>query len=557
MIMPKPTPDLRTSNIQLDVQKWSNLQGLQEQAREHWGLRRIQPYFPSIQKLFKLENVRMPYHYGIKVRSQIQTISGENTVYVAGVSVPVHLKKTMLHSPYRVMHGEYAGTGLPNTEDVSTSPQRIQSPYNAAYVGSLASLVLSESECQHFPKVYGVFSGIAEKHVLDISDDYEDLCDRPWFSQNIGHFFDLRLRKPEMPIIQLSEPESSIDLGAVDLEPVAVPASAAITLPPTSMGYDADTEDTHDDVGGDSDSCSTDYIFGVHSCASDSEEDDDDDDSEDGDSEDDDEDTGSGFSEDEEDEAFAHAIFKDAPVQITAMEACTGTLYALFKENPDLPKRCAWIAQVIFALTYAQRTFGFVHNDLHVMNVMHVPTDKEFFYYNVGGKNYRVPTYGKLIKIIDFDRASFSVKVPKMKESKFFMSDQFHQDEEAGGQYNIAPFYNSKYAEIKPNPSFDLVRLATSLFWDCFPSGPCIEYTGNPLYTMFMAWLTLPDGKSILFRDPANGDYTERYRGFHLYKAIARYSRDTAVPRKQVEKFGSTYIIDKIPRGESCLIIEP
>ena len=190
------------------------------------------------------------------------------------------------------------------------------------------------------------------------------------------------------------------------------------------------------------------------------------------------------------------------------------------------------------------------------MNVMYVPTTAEFFYYNVGGKSYRVPTFGKLIKIIDFDRASFSVKVPKLKDSKFFMSDQFHQDEEAGGQYNIAPFYNAKYPEIKPNPSFDLVRLATSMFWDCFPSGPDDQYASNPIFKMFMSWLTLPDGKSVLFRDPANGDFSERYRGFHLYKAIARYCRDTAVPRKQIERFGSAYLIDKVPRGESFLVIE-
>jgi len=547
--MPKPTPDLRTSNIQLDVQKWSNLQGLQEQAQKYWGLRRIQPYFPSIQKLFKLENVRMPYHYGLKLRAPMQTIGAE-AIYAAGKEVSVHLKKTMLYSPYRVMHGEYAGTGLPNTDDVSAEPLRIQSPYNAAYVGSLASLVLSESECQHFPLVYGVFSGIAEKHVLDISDDYEDLCDRPWFSQNIGHFFDLRLRKPEVPVLQFAEvnPEV-IDLGAVDIEPLAIP-----TPPPAAilgLGYDGDTEETPEEMG-ESDSCSTDYIFGVRSAASDSEDDDEDGDDSDSESEE----TGDGFSEDEHDEPFAHAIFKDAPIQITVMEKCSGTLYTLFKENPETEKRCAWLAQVIFALAYAQRTFAFVHNDLHVMNVMHVPTTAEFFYYNVGGKSYRVPTFGKLIKIIDFDRASFSVKVPKLKDSKFFMSDQFHQDEEAGGQYNIAPFYNAKYPEIKPNPSFDLVRLATSMFWDCFPSGPEEKYASNPIFKMFMSWLTLPDGKSVLFRDPANGDFSERYRGFHLYKAIARYCRDTAVPRKQIERFGSAYLIDKVPRGESFLVIE-
>jgi hypothetical protein len=553
--MPKPVSDLRTTNSPLDVHKYSNIQGLQEQAQKHWGLRRLQPFFPSIEKLFKLD-VRLPHHYGIKTVVPIQTITGESSVYAGGSETPVHLKKTMLYSAYRVMHGEYAGTGLPNVGEVATEPLRIQSPYNAGYVGSLASLVLSESVCAHFPRVYGVFSGVAERHVLDISDDYEDLCDRPWFSQNIGHFFELRLRKPEVPVLQFADcPSEDIDLGATELEPIPTPSSIVPIIP---SNYDADDEGQgheheHEDSGDleSTDDCSTDYIFNVRSCSdSDNSESDDDDN--------DDEESADGFSEPEEDEAFAHAIFKDAPIQVTVMEKCEGTMYKLFKENPELHKRCAWMAQVIFALTFAQRTFGFVHNDLHIMNVMYVPTDKEYFYYGVGGKTYRVPTYGKLIKIIDFDRATFSVKLPKMKESKFFMSDQFHQEEEAGGQYNIAPYYNGKYPEVKPNPSFDLVRLATSMFFDCFPHGPSEEYKGNPLYTMLMSWLTLPDGRSILFKNAAEGDISERYRGFQLYKAIARYCRDTAVPRKQIEKFGTPYLFEgKPPAGESTLFIEP
>ena len=548
--MPKPMSDLRTTNSPLDVHKYSNIQGLQEQAQKHWGLRRLQPFFPSIEKLFKMD-VRLPHHYGIKTAVPIQTITGESSVYAGGAETPVHLKKTMLYSAYRVMHGDYSGTGLPNVGDAATEPLRIQSPYNAAYVGSLASLVLSESVCAHFPRVYGVFSGVAEKHVLDISDDYEDLCDRPWFSQNIGHFFELRLRKPEVPVLQFADvPTEDIDLGATELDPMSPPSTPVI---PTN--YDADNEgesmhDEHEDDEESTDDCSTDYIFNVRSCSS-----------EDSSVDDDDEDDHKsvGFSEPEEEEAFAHAIFKDAPIQVTVMEKCEGTLYKLFKENSDLPKRCAWMAQVIFALAFAQRSFGFVHNDLHVMNVMYIPTDKEYFYYGMGGKTYRVPTYGKLIKIIDFDRATFSVKLPKMKESKFFISDQFQQEEEAGGQYNISPFYNPKYPEVKPNPSFDLVRLATSMFWDCFPNGPSDEaYSSNPLFKMFMTWLTLPDGKSILFRDLENGDSTERYRGFQLYKAIARYCRDTAVPRKQIEKFGTPYLFEgKPPAGESSLFIEP
>jgi hypothetical protein len=47
------------------------------------------------------------------------------------------------------------------------------------------------------------------------------------------------------------------------------------------------------------------------------------------------------------------------------------------------------------------------------------------------------------------------------------------------------------------------------------------------------------DGTSVLFgkENPQH----ERYHGFHLYKAIARYSKDSAVPRKEIMKLADTF----------------
>jgi hypothetical protein len=142
-----------------------------------------------------------------------------------------------------------------------------------------------------------------------------------------------------------------------------------------------------------------------------------------------------------------------------------------------------------------------------------------------------------------------------MKDPKFFMSDHFSFSDEAGGQYNYPPFYNSKYPEVKPNPSFDLVRLATSLFWDFFPEGPLHEaYTQNPIFLKFKKWLMIEDGTSVLFgkEDPRH----DRYHGFGLYKAIARYSKDVAVPRKEIASFKPEFEVSMIPLGETALVID-
>lgn len=538
--MPKPVSELRTSTVPLDVHKVSNIQTLKDGAERFWNIRRIQPFFPSLELLFKLESLRSPYLYGLKTKNSIQTISSPTSVYVNGNEAEIHRKTTMILPAYRTMRGDFGTSGLPcDKENATEEYERIHSPHNAAYVGALANVVLSESGCIHFPEVYGTYTGIALKHSIDISDDYDDITERPWFIQNLGHFFDLKLRT-----LQADEPKESMHLGddielhAEELEPVQT--TEHVNIPPLEDSSNDLTPDNEDEFEEDG-SISTGYVFAVRTCSSDG----------------DDHEDGIGF-EDEE-ETYAEAIFHDVPVQTTVMQKCEGTLYTLFKENTSVEKRIAWIAQVVFALAYAQRYYGFVHNDLHINNVMYVSTDKEYLYYNVSGKQYRVPTFGYIIKLIDFDRSTFSIRLSGMRDARFFMSDQFDVNDEAGGQYNVEPFYNQKYAEVKPNPSFDLVRLATSMFWDCFPKGPLNEeYHSDPLFKILMAWTTLPDGSSILFRNLDDKDTHERYRGFHLYKAISRYCKGTAVPKQQIEKLAVPYVfLERIPSGEQCLLIEP
>jgi hypothetical protein len=235
------------------------------------------------------------------------------------------------------------------------------------------------------------------------------------------------------------------------------------------------------------------------------------------------------------------------------METCTGTLYELLMGNPETERHVAWMTQVIFALAFAQRNFAFTHNDLHANNVMYVSTEKEFLYYNHAGNMYRIPTYGYLIKIIDFERGTASIKLVGMKEPKMFMTDHFSPNEEAGGQYNYEPYFLPKYPAVKPNPSFDLARLATSLFWDLFPEGPKHqEYAANPLFQMFVRWLSIDDGSVLFGKNDVKHD---RYHGFHLYKAIARFCKN-AVPRKEIVELKSKFGVPNIPLGEPVCTIE-
>ena len=537
--------DLKASPISIGLQRYKELSTLQTTAKTYWGVEHLQPFFPPIECLFKTEALPFSNEYGIKFSQQMSAVlPSKDEVSVSGQKQKIHVKKTMLLSPFKWMQGDYGTSlGLPTTtEQASSIHTKLQSPHNAAYVGALVSAVLSESGCQHFPKVYGVFSGVSQNHTIDISDDYEELCDRPWFSQNIGKTFELKLvdranedtmdfshTRSARVLVQLGE---ETELGEVEeLATNHVTSSMADLRMVSEEMAETSTEISE------SSSVSTSYIFNVESCDCDEEDQEIMDD------------------EPESGDSFAWATFSNVPVQLTVMEQCTGTFYELITKEQDTVKHLAWLTQVMFALSYAQRNFGFVHNDLHSNNVMYVPTEKEYLYYNLAGTLYRVPTYGYRIKIIDFERGVTSIRVTGMKDSKFFMSDHFSVNDEAGGQYNYSPFYVSKYAEVKPNPSFDLVRLATSLFWDLFPNGPnCEEYNKNLVFTFFKKWLTLEDGTSVLFgkEDPRH----DRYHGFTLYKAIARYCKDTAVPRKEIGTLKTVYEVSSVPMGEIALNID-
>ena len=537
--------DLRTNPLMLLLHKYSNLGTLQAGSQTYWNIHHIQPFFPPIECLFKSEKLENPNQYGVKFDEEIQSILDKNRIRISNGEIKdIHIKSTMLLSPFKWMQGDYGTTlGLPtSTEQSSSINSKLQNSNNAAYVGSLIASLLSQSGCQHFPTVYGVFSGVSNHHMIDISDDYEELSERHWFSQNIGKTFDLKLidratdehmdfshTRTARVLLQLGE---DTELGNVEELQTEHVESEMADLKMISSEMD----ETSSEISAES-SVSTSYIFNIQSCDCDEE------------------DREIIEEEPESGESFAWATFTNVPVQLTVMEKCNGTLYELMSAEPDSDKHLAWLTQVMFALAYAQRNFGFVHNDLHSNNVMYIPTEKEFFYYNLGGSLYRVPTYGYLIKVIDFERGVTSIRLTGMKDPKFFMSDHFSSNDEAGGQYNYPPFYNSKFAEVKPNPSFDLVRLATSLFWDFFPEGPTHEeYTKNPIFILFKKWLTLEDGTSILFgkEDPQH----DRYHGFTLYKAIARYCKDTAVPRKELVNLKMFYEVQSVPLTETALNID-
>ena len=528
--------DLRTTAVHLKLCRYPSLDA------SLWDLKTPQPFFPPLEKLFKTERVSGFKEYGIRLSEPLESIVDADTIRVNGKTAPIHRKTTMILSPFKWMRGDYGTIGLPKPEDIANDTQeKLQSPYTAGYVGALASIVLSESGCVHFPKVHGVYTALANKHTIDISDDYEDLSEKRWFSENLGKTFELKLRhsdgsqsfthsRGQRPRVQIGDDTLLDDIQDIDADAISEPQSRR-TISWSAPRCGDSEEEFVDDSDDDSDD---EYDIRSCDCSEDSEEDSED--------------------EDEDDEPFAWATFQGVPVITTVMEKCEGTYYDLLKLYPENPEyHSAWVAQIVFALAYAQRNYGLVQNDLHGNNVMYVKTDQEFLYYKYSGQCYKVPTYGYIMKIIDFDRASFSLRLVGMKDPRFFISSQFQRDDEAAGQYNVEPFFSPNYPRIAPNPSFDLCRFATSVYWDMFPKGPDVRI-GHPLQSVFEQWMTQQDGSSVFFR--RQRDKHERYhRGFDLYKAIARYCKDSATPRRELAKL-AVFATPSVPLGSPALYIE-
>jgi len=215
------------------------------------------------------------------------------------------------------------------------------------------------------------------------------------------------------------------------------------------------------------------------------------------------------------DEETLWVTFPKFPIQLICMEHCENTFDNLIMTS-DL-SHDEWFSalmQIIMTLITYQKMFSFTHNDLHTNNVMYISTNKKFIHYCYKKKYYKVPTFGRIFKIIDFGRAIYKYN------GKTFCSDSFQTGGDAATQYNIEPYFNDKKPRLEPNFSFDLCRLACSIFDYVIDDVSDVKNidTLEPIAKLINDWCIDDNGINVLYKN--NG--SERYPDFKLYKMIAR-----------------------------------
>ena len=553
---------MQTQYRKSDIVSLENLQNTYE-TTDHdilneyspYNITGLQHYNPIYSYFFDLnetnvQRTTLKHKYAIHdLETVLETETGEL------VRRPVFIKFSPLLDPIKYMIGKYdvasdAIHTLPSISGLPLCHPKLADKNNASYIDCFFSYLSSQLLHRHglvnAIDFYGSYLGIQEKYKMNISDDLDYLCMSRFFNENVGALFKVseeipssgnygngsRGNKQRLHIKSSLKTHniSVVDLDIVDLD--RTPEQETITSilaenQPNNESIEPENDDCNEVVyekpqnhsstvsSESSDDSNVNYSTedsdpedseNESESSNDNEDGGDDEPASEDDEEENDEDEGS---DDGEDHIFSY--MNNFPIQMICLEKCDGTIDELFEKGEITKKEgAATMIQIIMTLVAYQRAFSFTHNDLHTNNIMFVHTDIEFLYYKYNKKTYKVPTYGRIFKIIDFGRSIYRFC------GKIFCSDSFAPGGDAATQYNCEPYMNEDKPRLDPNPSFDLCRLGCSIY-DFLIEDETEEDMDTFQKTIYR-WCCDDNRKNILYKR----DGEERYPDFKLYKMIAR-----------------------------------
>lgn len=540
----------KTDPIQIDILEKQHLEEVKEDSSSlsptyfPFAIQNIQLYNPIYKTFFEMtsqnvERVALNHPYHIKDLHTVFHIDTKETI-----ERDIFIKFSPLLDPYHYMMGKYDVNDpniriLPNLDNITHPKLLLQN--NASYVDCffnyLSSSLLHKHGFVNGIDFYGSFLGIQKQFRVNITDDLGYLRGSDFFNDNIGKLFSVdndetqffqmdeyngsRCNKKRLQIENDQDNEPNIITDIINLEDIQ---STTEIINNYEVVYSNKNSNRNTTTSTNSTVSSVSSISSVSSVLSDNDSTEWTTDSE-----------SSEESSENSEEEDVHAYINDFPIQMICLEKCKGTLDQLFIDQLIDPTIGASILfQITMSLLVYQKAFKFTHNDLHTNNVMYIETDIEYLYYKYAGNIYRVPTYGRIFKIIDFGRGIYKF------QNSLFCSDSFASNGDAARQYNFEPFMNKNKPRLDPNYSFDLCRLGSSIYDFIIDSDMEVD-SMDELQKTIHRWCMDDNGKNILYKK--NGE--ERYPSFKLYKMIARtVSHHT--PDAQLEyEFFSQYKVSK------------
>lgn len=494
-----------------------------------FDLTNLQLYNPVYKQLFgayATETTALDHNYEVAGEDCVRSTEGELLLH----NRPIHFKFSPLLDPYSYMTGKSPPIQrLPSPSDDAGADAKVSHYCNAAYVDCffnyLSNMLFEKHGFAHGICYYGSFVGVQRRFKVNVTDDLLHLRNSKFFTEHVGKLFTVpgmmpnflseiggsRRNKRKIDVVN----DDSLLLDNVECleeEEKAAPHDELDEPPVLLYSKEPDDDDQSSVESTNSADSSVNYSSSSSEELEDEEEEEEEeDDAEDyvdekvfDEEEDDDEDEG------EDGETFA--FINDFPCQVICMEKCDGTLDDLFADGyMDSEQATSAMMQVIMTLLAYQKAFDFTHNDLHTNNIMYNFTDKEYLVYRYEGRIYRVPTYGRIYKIIDFGRSIYTF------QQTLFCSDSFFAKGDAATQYNFGPCLDPAKPVLEPNPSFDLCRLGVSIF-DFVMDVDTDVGSLDGFQRTIRRWCHDDCRHNVLYK--RSGD--DRYPNFKLYKMIAR-----------------------------------
>lgn len=128
-----------------------------------------------------------------------------------------------------------------------------------------------------------------------------------------------------------------------------------------------------------------------------------------------------------------------------------------YKYKVESYQRQAWCQQLYYALKIAKNLCGFNHNDIHPANIMLYPTKRKYIPYILPEGIKKIPTFGYIAVLIDYEDASFThcgeILSPIIWETELNQFDLIGRSTLELNHYNdylklVAAFRNDEKEEI-------------------------------------------------------------------------------------------------------------
>ena len=532
------------------------------------NVEKIQNYIPVYKKFFDLnennyDNINLNNYYSLKNITTKKTDNIYDGIIINEKSIEYKKEVFFKFSPiidpikfitnsYDLSHSDLLNLPQYNIED--SISENMYSYNNSAYVDSffyyLTSQLLHNYNFMHGTDFYGSFLGIKNDFYFNIADDIENLHESEIFHKNKNNLFEItneyylnvsnydsRNYKFPLKIGNDIDDKNILNLSDIssisDIDNLFINNDLSKNIFTPNVLYEnnitvLNKSNKTDESGS---SCSS-RSSNTNNSEVDSDSGPDDESGSQCDSDADESSVSNSTLS--EDEIFIK-LFK-FPIQLIALEKCKNTLDSLFNDDQISEEELgAFVSQIILILITYQKLFSFTHNDLHSNNIMYVETEKQFLYYKYNSKYYKIPTFGKIFKIIDFGRAIYKYK------GNILCSDSYDFKGDAATLYNFEPYFNNNKPRLEPNLSFDLCRLGCSLYDYFVDDLDDIKNITSPIIKIIIDWCYDDKKRNILYKN--NG--SERYPDFKLYKMIARTVTNHKPDMVIQNVFFEQYIISK------------